>query len=183
MASAGSSRTPLADVEPAHFKGLCGISGEGRSRQKEAPAIAKVGGHRDTREWPRNPRNTRNPPLPPRDYSSFSFDLFHLCTAQRRATPLGVEGGKTGDGWGRGPWIPWLIRGGMEGSRIVPSITCPEIPGRTPQNTPNPPNRIAATAIGMMYLMNGFHQGNTFRRPAPTFVSSRNRSQPHAKAV
>ncbi len=51
------------------------------------------------------------------------------------------------------------------------------------QNTPNPPNRITATAIGMMYLMNGFHEGNTFRRPAPTFVSSRNRSQPHAKAV
>ena len=46
-----------------------------------------------------------------------------------------------------------------------------------------PPNRITATAIGMMYLMNGFHEGNTFRRPAPTFVSSRNRSQPHAKAV
>ncbi len=60
-----------------------------------------------------------------------SFALFHLCSAQRRATPLGVEGGKTGDGWGRGPWIPWLIQGGVEGSRIVPSITCPEIPGRT----------------------------------------------------
>ncbi len=28
-------------------------------------------------------------------------------------------------------WIPWLIRGGVEGPRIVPSITCPEIPGRT----------------------------------------------------
>ena len=25
----------------------------------------------------------------------------------------------------------WLIRGGVEGSRIVPSITYPEIPGRT----------------------------------------------------
>ena len=34
-----------------------GISGEGRSRQEEGPAIAKVGGTRRVRsEWPRNPR-------------------------------------------------------------------------------------------------------------------------------
>ncbi len=30
-----------------------------------------------------------------------------------------------------GPRFQWHIRGGVEGSRIVPSITCPEIPGRT----------------------------------------------------
>ena len=29
------------------------------------------------------------------------------------------------------PCFPWLIRGGVEGSRIVPSITCSGIPGRT----------------------------------------------------
>ena len=48
--------------------GSSGISGEGRTRQKEGPAIAKVGGHRDTRrapsEWPRNPRNPRTPTQP-----------------------------------------------------------------------------------------------------------------------
>ena len=38
------------------------------------------------------------------------------------------------------PWIPWLTRGGVEGPRIVPSVTCPEIPGRT-QSLPSRPSR------------------------------------------
>ncbi len=33
-----------------------------------------------------------------------------------------------------GPCFPLLIQGGVEGPRIVPSITCPEIPGRTKNN-------------------------------------------------
>ena len=45
---------------------------------------------------------------PARDYSSFPFDLFPLGTAQCGVTPLGVEGGKTGDEWGWGPCVPWI---------------------------------------------------------------------------
>ena len=36
-------------IARAFFLGSSGISGEGRSPQEEGPAIARVGGHRDTR--------------------------------------------------------------------------------------------------------------------------------------
>ncbi len=49
-----------------------------------------------------------------------------------------------------------------------------------PQNIPSPPSRMIVTAIGMRYITNGFHDANTLMRPAPTFVSSRNPSHPHA---
>ncbi len=50
------------------------------------------------------------------------------------------EGGTQLPGRGCGgacfPWIQWLIRGGVEGSSIVPSIACPEIPGQNQKKGP-----------------------------------------------
>ncbi len=49
------------------------------------------------------------------------------------------------------PCFPWLIQGGVEGSRIVPSITYPKIPGRTfflaPPGETTKPHSVYSVAI------------------------------------
>ncbi len=107
------------------FYGSSGISGEGRSRQEEGPAHAKVGGHRDTRrargEWPRKTRNARTPTQPPRLFSPSPPHLF----GGRGATQL------PGRGCG-GPCFlcfPWLSPGvGGKGRESSLQSLAPKFP-------------------------------------------------------
>ncbi len=135
--------------------GSSGISGEGRSRQEEGPAIAKVGGHRDTccvqSEWPRKPRNA---PLPPRDYSSFLFDLLSSVHCARLGNPVGCGGG---------PDRRWV---GLGSVRSVVSVAHPGWNGRAENRPLNHLPQFPEEPFSMLWLPDVVASGS--RGDSPT---------------